>query len=129
MDKTIEKIEHLNLAFVGAGAFFAWVSGLLHVPSFLLGGTVMHANFWLIKKVVRAVLSPAEGGMGRKVWAALWFSAKGALFLLLLSALFVRYPIQAESFTVGVSLLLLACVIVSLPGLRASSHSEACAGK
>jgi len=82
----------------------------------------MQLNFWLLKKVVRAVLvAPTSGGSG-KVRAALWFSAKGLLFLLLLSALFVRYPVQAGSFTCGVSLLLLSCVIVTLSNWRTGSR-------
>jgi len=129
VDKTIEKIEHLNIALIGVGSLLAWASGLMHVPSFLLGGALMHVNFWLLKKVVRTTLSPAEGRMGKKTRAALWFSAKGVLFLLFLSALFIRYPIQAGSFTVGASLLLLACVIVSLPGLRTNPGEEIYTGE
>jgi hypothetical protein len=122
MDTTLEKIEHLHIVLVCSGAVLGWTGGLLHVPSLLLGGAMMHANFWLLKKTVRAVLVPAEGEVSRKVRAALWFSAKSALFLLLLSALFLRYPVHAASFAVGASLLLLSCVIVSLPGLRISSQ-------
>ncbi|MEW6296839.1 MAG: hypothetical protein AB1671_03750 [Thermodesulfobacteriota bacterium] len=129
MDKTLERIEYLNVALVCTSALLGWASGLLHVPSLLLGGTVMHANFWLLKKTVRAVLTPAEGEGNRRARAALWFSAKGALLLLLLSALFVRYPVRAGSFAVGASLLLLACVIVSLPGLRTSPQGGAGAGE
>jgi hypothetical protein len=129
VDKTIEKIERLNIVLVGAGALFAWASELMHVPSFLLGGALMHVNFWLLKKAVRATLSPAAGGMGKKARAALWFSAKGVLFLLLLSALFIRYPIQAGSFAVGASLLLVACVIVTLPGLRPRPREEIYTGE
>jgi len=94
----------------------------VHVPSFLLGGGIMQVNFWLLKKVVRTVLAPAKAGSSGKARTTLWFSAKGLLFLLLLSALFIRYPIQAGSFVVGVSLLLLACVIVSLSESRTGSR-------
>lgn len=118
MDTTIEKIERLNLALVGVGALAGWGTGWVHVPSFLLGGGIMQTNFWLLKKVVRSVLARPESRGGGKARAALWFSAKGSFFLLLLSALFVRYPVQAGSFVCGVSLLLLACVIVSLSGSR-----------
>ena len=114
MDTTIEKIERLNLVLIGIGALVGWGTGLVHVPSFLLGGGIMQVNFWLLKKVVRTVLTPAGTGSSGKARAALWFSLKGLLFLLLLSALFIRYPVRAGSFTLGVSLLLLACVIVSL---------------
>jgi hypothetical protein len=81
----------------------------------------MQVNFWLLKKVVRAALAPAEMATSGKARAALWFLAKGLLFLLLLSALFIRYPIKAGSFICGVSLLLLACVIVSLSEPRGQS--------
>jgi hypothetical protein len=118
VDTTIEKIERLNLALVGVGALAGWGTGWVHVPSFLLGGGIMQTNFWLLKKVVRSVLARPESRGGGKARAALWFSAKGSFFLLLLSALFVRYPVQAGSFVCGVSLLLLACVIVSLSGSR-----------
>jgi hypothetical protein len=121
MDTTIEKIERLNLALIGAGMLAGWRTGWMHVPSFLLGGGIMQVNFWLLKKVVRTVLTPTKAGSSSKARAALWFSAKGLLFLLLLSALFIRYPIQPGSFSVGVSLLLLACVIVSLSKSRTGS--------
>jgi hypothetical protein len=122
VDKTIEKIERLNLALLGAGALIGWALDWVHVPSFLLGGGVMQVNFWLLKKVVRSVLTPRPGWASGKRRATLWFSGKGLLFLLLLSALFVRYPVQAGSFACGVSLLLLACVIVSLS--RPSAYSR-----
>jgi len=120
-DRTIEKIEFLNLTLLGAGALAGWGLGWVHVPSFLLGGGIMQVNFWLLKKVVRTALAPAQRGSSGKARVALWFLAKGLLFLLLLSALFIRYPIEARSFIVGVSLLLLACVIVSLSEPRAHS--------
>jgi len=128
VDTTIEKIERLNLVLLGVGALAGWSTGWVHVPSFLLGGGIMQANFWLLKKVVRTVLGRPEQGSNGKTRAALWFSAKGVLFLVLLSALFIRYPVQAESFVCGVSLLLVACVIVSLFGLRIDSR-EANAGE
>jgi len=122
VDTTIEKIERLNLALIGTGALVGWGTGLVHVPSFLLGGGIMQVNFWLLKKVVRTVLTPAMAGSSGKTRAALWFSLKGLLFLLLLSALFIRYPVRAGSFTLGVSLLLLTCVIVSLTKPQAGTR-------
>jgi hypothetical protein len=123
VDRTIEKIERLNLVLIGVGALAGWSTGVVHVPSFLLGGGIMQANFWLLKKTVRAVLSPLREGSSGKARAAVWFSAKGVVFLLLLSALFIRYPVHAGSFTVGVSLLLLTCVIVTLFGSQIASRS------
>lgn len=116
MDKTIEKIERLNLALLGFGALIGWGMGIGHAPSLLLGGGVMHANFWLLKKIVRSLLAHPEDNGGAKARAAFWFLAKGLLFFALLSALLIRYPVDGPSFACGVSLLLVACVIVSLAG-------------
>ena len=74
----------------------------------------MHVNFWLLKNLVRSVFSQSQARPGTKMQAALWFSAKGLLLLLILSAVFFRYPIQAKSFVAGVPLLLIACVLISL---------------
>lgn len=118
MDKTIEKIERLNLVFLAVGAVAGWGLSVVHLPSFLLGGSVMHANFWLLKRVVRAILATPQDNVRSRARAALWLSVKGVMFFLLLGALLWRYPVHGGSFACGVSLLLLACVIVSLPGLQ-----------
>lgn len=91
----------------------SWGLGLGHVPSLLLGGGVMHANFWLLKKTVRRLLARPEESSG-KIQAAFLFVVKAGLLLFLLSVLFTRYAVHGESFAFGVSLLLVACVIVSL---------------
>ena len=128
MKKTIEKIEVLNLVLVGAGAAIGWITGIIHVPSFVLGGGVMQANFWLLKKVVRSALASVDSrGSGdsqlnSKTHVALWLAAKGGFYLLLLSAVFVHYPIDAKSFVAGVPLLLIACMIVGLS--RSEEQSE-----
>ena len=54
---TIEKIERLNLVLVGLGAGLSWLLEYGHGLSLLLGGAVMHGNFWLLKKLVRSLLS------------------------------------------------------------------------
>jgi hypothetical protein len=110
--KTIERIEVLNLVLVGIGAVIGWITGIIHVPSFVLGGGVMQANFWLLKKVVRCALAPVDSR--RKIHAALWLTVKGGFYLFLLSAVFIRYPIDAKSFVAGVPLLLIACMIIGL---------------
>ena len=93
-----------------------WNLALLHAPSFLTGGLVMQANFWLWKRIARFLLFQAQIGNGGKGWAILWVLVKGLLFLFLVSALFIRYPIQPGSFLLGVSLLLVTCMIVTLSG-------------
>jgi hypothetical protein len=114
MHTTIEKIERLSILLVGLGAAIGWATGYVHVPSLIVGGIVMQANFWLLKKVVRTALSPSANGADGRSRTVIWFLAKGLFFLVLLSSLFIRYPVHGQSFAVGVSLLLLACVIVGL---------------
>lgn len=114
----IAAIEALNVVLVGAGAGLGWLSGLVHVPSFILGGAVMHVNFWLLKRVVRSLFDvstdPVATGGGQRLRTAAWLAAKLGFFFLLLSAVIVRYPVEAKSFAAGVPLLLIACVITSL---------------
>ena len=114
MDRTIEKIERVNAGLVLAGAALAWATGMLHAPSLAAGGVVMGLNFWLLKKVVRALLSRADGGRRAKVRGVLWVSAKSVAFLGLLVLLSRRFPFDGGSFAAGVSLLPVACVIVIL---------------
>jgi hypothetical protein len=110
----IGNIEKLNLVLLGIGAILGWISALFHVPSFLLGGVFMQANFWLLKKIVRVLFAQFSGTERGKGFGVVWIVAKGVLFLLLLSGLFLHYPIQPVSFTFGVSLLLVTCMIVTL---------------
>ena len=113
----ITKIEHLNLILLGFCALIGWSLELLHVSSFLTGGIVMQANFWLWKRIAGFLLFQAQMGNREKRWAILWVLMKGLLFLFLVSALFIRYPIQPGSFLLGVSLLLVTCMIVTLSGV------------
>lgn len=113
---TITKIERLNLVLLGICALTGWGFSLFHAPSFLTGGLIMQANFWLWKRITGVLLFRAQIGEGGKRWAIVWVSAKGLLFLFLVSALFIRYPIRPGSFLLGVSLLLVTCMIVTLSG-------------
>jgi hypothetical protein len=112
----ITKIERLNLLLLGVGALVGWSLDMLHAASFLAGGLVMQANFWLWKRIAGVLLFQAQRGTGDARWAIFWVLLKGILFLLLISALFLRYPIRAGSFLLGVSLLLVTCMIVTLTG-------------
>ena len=113
-NRTIAKIEQLNLAFIGVGTLLGWGLNLVHVPSFLAGGLIMQINFWLLKKIVSLLLFRTGEGQHKRRGAAFLVIAKGMIFLLLLGALFIRYPIEPLSFIAGVSLLVVTCMIVSL---------------
>ena len=120
---TIEKIEILSLALITTGAVVGWAEGFLDVPSFVLGALVMQLNFWLLKHTIRTAFSiryVKRGYFSSRMRLAAWILAKSCLYLVLLTALFVRYPVDAKSFAAGVPLLLVACVIVGL-GSRGES--------
>ncbi len=111
----IEKIERINLILVGICTVLVGVTGWLHAPSFLLGGGVMQLNFWLLKRIVRALVVPSVLVEKRRAFRTLAvFVGKVLLSLLLLGGLFLRYPVDAWSFLAGVSLLLVTCMIVTL---------------
>ena len=113
-NRTIEKIEWANLSLLGVGTLVGWGTNFVHVPSFLAGGLIMQINFWLLKKIVALLLFRSEGNQPGRRSAIFLIVSKGVIFLLLLSAMFIRYPIQPVSFMAGVSLLVLTCMIVSL---------------
>jgi len=113
-NRTIAKIEQLNLALIGIGTLLGWGLNLVHVPSFLVGGLIMQINFWLLKKIVSLLLFRTGEGQHKRRGVTFLVIVKGMIFLLLLGALFIRYPIEPLSFMAGVSLLVVTCMIVSL---------------
>ncbi len=113
MDKAIERIEKLHILLVLASAALGGALGLLHPPSLILGGIAMGLNFWLLKKVVRKVVSLSREGQG-KIRAWIWILGKTFFSFSFLGALLFYFPIQGGSFLFGVSLLLVACVIIGL---------------
>ena len=114
-NSTIEKIERWHLVLLGAFAALMGVTGWLHAPSVLLGGGVMQLNFWILKKIVRALVVPTALQQKKGAWRTIVIVfGKLTLSLLLLGGLFWRYPIEVWGFLAGVSLLLLTCMIVTL---------------
>ena len=113
--------------------------------SVLLGGLVMGANFWLLR-IITNVLHPGEldpSKRGRVTLAIAAMTLKFGLFIGLLAALFWRVPIEGMSFPLGVTLLLVACLLggdargavpersqlkwnTRLPGSRSSPGSTFC---
>lgn len=115
----IEKIERVNLILVGICTILVGLTGWLHAPSFLLGGSVMQLNFWLLKRIVRTLIVPSTLAEKRgTLRAVVVFVGKVLLSLLLLGGLLLHYPVttwlDAWSFLAGVSLLLVTCMIVTL---------------
>lgn len=76
----------------------------------LLGGLFMGANFLLLSYGIRLVLTPFAA-KGRIRAGVFLLFLKFALFLGLLSAVFLRLKLDALSFAVGVSSLLAAIIM------------------
>ena len=109
-------IGRVHVGLTATAAAVAWLTLWADAGSILLGGAVMGANFWLLRAIGRLV-GRAAAEPGKRAWGALALAAmtlKFALFLGLLAALFWRLPIAAMSFALGVSLLLVACVLEAL---------------
>jgi hypothetical protein len=111
--KTILRIElwHLIL-LLGLLAILA-PSKLIHAGALLAGGIFMGVNFLLLSFGVAWVLTPlAEKG---RVKAGIGLLVlKILMFLALLTTLFFRVEIDAVSFALGFSTLILAIVLESV---------------
>ena len=88
----------------------------------LFGGLFMAANFLLLSYGVQWILAPFAA-KGRIRAGVFFLVLKLILFLGLLSALFFRINIDAVSFAVGVSCLLLAAVVERLYAYRQTAVS------
>ncbi|MBI2361246.1 MAG: hypothetical protein HYV04_20460 [Deltaproteobacteria bacterium] len=83
--------------------------GLLEPMALFLGGLFMGTNFILLSLGIRYVLTPAAEKRRVRTGISL-LVLKLVLFLALLSLLFTRVKMDAGSFAVGVTSLLLAIV-------------------
>lgn len=109
----LRRIGKLHVGLVGATGGVAYATQWMEPGSVLLGGAVMGANFYLLR-LIAALLRPDTFDpekRGRVVLAVGAFVLKFGLFLGLLAALFWRLPIEGMSFALGVTLLLVACVV------------------
>lgn len=91
----------------------ACVTGWVEPVSLLLGGAVMGVNFVLLALIAHLLHggTTKPPGRGRTALGVAAIVLKFGLFLGLLAALFWHLPIEGMSFALGVTLLLVACVI------------------
>lgn len=83
---------------------------MIEPAALLIGGLFMGLNFFLLSFGVAEVLTPLAGRGKVKLGIAL-LVLKVAIFLALLAMVFFRFNIDAISFAVGFSSLLLAILI------------------
>ncbi len=109
----LTRIGKLHVGLVGASSSVAYATHWAEPGSLLLGGAVMGANFYLLRLITNLFRPDSFDSTkrGRAALAVAAFVLKFGLFLGLLAALFWRLPIEGMSFALGVTLLLVACVL------------------
>lgn len=109
----LTRISTLHVVLVAATAGLAYATRWIDPVSLFLGGAVMGANFYLLR-LISNLLRPEwlDGAKrGRAAVAVAAMVLKFGLFLGLLAALFWHVPLEGMSFALGVTLLLVACVV------------------
>jgi hypothetical protein len=116
----LARVGRVHVGLVGATGSVAYAAHWGEPMSLVLGGAIMGANFWALRWMT-ALLCRSAVRPQRQASVALGvfgMTMKFGLFLALLGALFTRLPIDAMSFAVGVTLLLVACVIEAVRAER-----------
>jgi hypothetical protein len=119
MGLRLQDIERLHLGLLAVALCAAYASGRLAPLSLLLGSAVMGGNFWLMRQLAARVVTAQR----RPALVLGLMLAKFSLFLGLLGLLFWRVRLDPLAFSVGATLLLVACVIAALRQPRALAHS------
>ena len=109
----LTRIGKIHVGLLGATGGVAYATHFAEPGSVLLGGAVMGANFYLLRLITNLLRPDAfdPEKRGRVGLAVAAFVLKFGLFLGLLAALFWHLPIEGMSFALGVTLLLVACVL------------------
>lgn len=109
MPLQLENIERLHVALLAAVCGLAWCTRCCAPGSVLLGGAVMGGNVWLMRQLFRRLLTPDGARQVAGVMAVVLL--KFSIFLGLLAMLLWRVPVDPLGLGVGVTVLLVACVV------------------
>ena len=111
--KTILRIETWHGLMLMALFAAGWTSRVLEPTGILIGGVFMGLNFLLLGYGVASLITPLASRARIKAGVGL-LVLKIFLFLGLLWTVFFRFNINAISFAVGFSTLLVAIVVESI---------------
>lgn len=112
MTSDLQQIQRVHAVLVTATAAAVAASGIASGWGVFLGGAVMGLNFWIMRKFFGYLLSPDLNKRAATVVAL--GIAKQLLFFGLVSLLIWRVNLDAIAFAIGVTILLVACVTVTL---------------
>ncbi|MGH7770393.1 MAG: hypothetical protein ACREQP_23320 [Candidatus Binatia bacterium] len=121
-ESAVLRIELWHGAMLAALILVLATIEILEPRALFFGGLFMALNFLLLSYGVQWVLAPFAA-KGRIQAGVFLLVLKLVLFLGLLSTLFFRINVDALSFAVGVSCLLLAAVLESLWAFRQGTLS------
>lgn len=111
--KTIIRIELWHGLMLAALVAMIWQTGWLDPKALIVGGVFMGLNFFLLSFGVAWVLAPLAGKGRIKAGVGLLL-LKIILFLGLLLTLFYRFELDAISFALGFSTLIVAILVESI---------------
>lgn len=111
--KTILRIELWNIILLLGFLAILGPAKLIDSAALLAGGIFMGVNFLLLSFGVAWVLTPLAGKGRVKAGIGL-LVLKILIFLALLTTLFFRFELDAVSFALGFSILILAIVLESV---------------
>ena len=109
----LRRVAIFHCIFVTLATAVAMISPQLEAMSLILGGLFMGINLLLLHylagAITRAVVEPPGSVALAMIIGA--FVLKFSIFLALVLLLFKRVPVDGPSFGLGVTLLLVACVL------------------
>jgi len=111
--KTIIRIELWHGLMLAALLAMLWQTGWLDPKALIIGGVFMGINFFLLSFGVAWVLTPLAGKGRIKAGVGLLL-LKIILFLGLLLTLFYRFELDAISFALGFSTLIVAILVETI---------------
>jgi len=111
--KTIIRIELWHGLMLAALLAMLWQTGWLDPKALIIGGVFMGINFFLLSFGVAWVLTPLAGKGRIKAGVGL-LVLKIIIFLGLLLTLFYRFELDAISFALGFSTLIVAIVVEAI---------------
>ena len=116
MGVDLTRVAKIHVALLTGAVVLALATRWMDAASVLLGGAVMGLNLWLLRIIAGALTgAAADPQRQRQVgWALGAILLKFGLFLGLAAMLLWRLPVEGMSFALGVTLLLVACVIAAV---------------